>query len=185
MKKLLLIAICSLLLFTGCSNKSDNINNNETNTSTNEVLETKESDVKVSNLKVIISDKTYTLNLENNKIINNDSTGNFLRIQKDSWGNSGSNGGTVTLNLTNQEVNGNIVVDSISKLTINLSNNSSFKGAINTTNEGEVSLTIDKSSSITLTSDTYIKSLTNEDSTNSNINLNGYKLYVNGVNLGN
>ncbi len=54
MKKLLLIAICSLLLFTGCSNKSDNINNNETNTSTNEVLETKESDVKVSNLKVII-----------------------------------------------------------------------------------------------------------------------------------
>ena len=69
MKKLLLIAICSLLLFTGCSNKSDNINNNETNTSTNEVLETKESDAKVSNLKVIISDKTYTLNLENNKTV--------------------------------------------------------------------------------------------------------------------
>ena len=128
-----------------------------------------------------VTNTTATINLENNKIINNDSTGNFLRIQKDSWGNSGSNGGTVNLNLTNQEVNGNIVVDSISKLTMKLLNNSSFKGTINGSNEGEVSLTLDKTSSITLTGNTYIKALTNADSTNSNINLNGYKLYVNGV----
>ncbi len=79
-------------------------------------------------------------------------------------------GVSITSNLTNQEVNGNIVVDSISKLTMKLSNGSSFKGAINNSNEGEVSLT-------------YVKSLTNEDTTNSNINLNGYKLYVNGVEL--
>ena len=128
-----------------------------------------------------VTNTTAEINLENNKIINNDSNGNFLRIQKDSWGNSGSNGGTVTLNLTNQEVNGNIVVDSISKLTMKLSDGSTFKGAINNSNEGEVSLTLDKSSSITLNGDTYIKSLTNNDSPNSNINLNGYKLYVNGV----
>ena len=128
-----------------------------------------------------VTNTTAEINLENNKIINNDSTGNFLRIQKDSWGNSGSNGGTVTLNLTNQEVNGNIVVDSISKLTMKLSDGSTFKGAINNSNEGEVSLTLDKSSSITLNGDIYIKSLTNTDSSNSNINLNGYKLYVNGV----
>ena len=130
-----------------------------------------------------VTNTTATINLENNKIINNDSTGNFLRIQKDSWGNSGSNGGTVTLNLTNQESTGNIVVDSISKLTMKLSNGSSFKGAINTANQGEVTLTLDKTSSITLTGNTYVKSLNNADSTNSNINLNGYKLYVNGVEL--
>lgn len=130
-----------------------------------------------------VTNTTAEINLENNKIVNNDSTGNFLRIQKDSWGNSGANGGTVTLNLTNQEVNGNIVVDSISKLTMKLSNGSTFKGAINNNNEGEISLTLDKTSSITLTGNTYIKSLTNADSTNSNINLNGYKLYVNGVEL--
>ena len=130
-----------------------------------------------------VTNTTATINLENNKIINNDSTGNFLRIQKDSWGNSGSNGGTVTLNLTNQETNGNIVVDSISKLTMKLSNGSLFKGTINSENEGEISLTLDKTSTITLTGNTYIKSLTNADSTNSNINLNGYKLYVNGVEL--
>ena len=128
-----------------------------------------------------VTNTTATINLENNKIVNNDTSGNFLRVQKDSWGNSGSNGGTVTLNLTNQKVSGNIVVDSISKLTMKLTNNSSFKGTINKSNEGEVSIILDKTSSITLTGDTYIKSLTNSDSSNSNINLNGYKLYVNGT----
>ena len=72
------------------------------------------------------------------------------------------------------------MVDEISKLTMNLSNNSSFKGTINNSNVGEVNLTLDKTSTITLTGDTYVKSLTNADTTNSNINLNGYKLYVNG-----
>lgn len=127
-----------------------------------------------------VTNTKATITLENNKFTNNDSTGNFLRIQKDSWGNSGSNGGDVTLNATNQKINGNIVVDEISKLTMKLSNNSSFKGAINNSNQGEVNLTLDKTSTITLTGDTYVKSLTNADTTNSNINLNGYKLYVNG-----
>ena len=130
-----------------------------------------------------VTNTTATINLENNKIINNDSTGNLLKVQKDSWGNSGSNGGTVTLNLTNQDIEGNVVVDSISKLTMNLTSGSSFKGAINNSNKGEVTLTLDKTSTITLTGNTYVKTLTNADTTNSNINLNGYKLYVNGVEL--
>lgn len=128
-----------------------------------------------------VTNTTAEINLENNTIVNNDDTGNFLRIQKDSWGNSGSNGGTVTLNMTNQKATGNIVVDSISKLTMNLTNGSSFSGAINSDNAGEVELTLDSSSSITLTGDTYVKSLTNADTTNSNIHTNGYKLYVNGA----
>ena len=128
-----------------------------------------------------VTNTTAEINLENNAIVNNDDTGNFLRIQKDSWGNSGSNGGTVTLNMTNQKATGNIVVDSISRLTINLTNGSSFSGAINSDNAGEVELVLDDSSSITLTGDTYVKSLTNADATNSNIHTNGYKFYVNGT----
>ena len=128
-----------------------------------------------------VTNTTAEINLENNKIVNNDAAGNFLRIQKDSWGKSGSNGGTVTLNLTNQSATGNIVVDSISSLTMSLKNGSTFKGAINSANAGAVSLSLDKSSKLTLTGDTYVKSLTNADSTNSNINFNGYKLYVNGT----
>lgn len=128
-----------------------------------------------------VTNTTAEINLENNKIVNNDASGNFLRIQKDSWGKSGSNGGTVTLNLINQSATGDIVVDSISSLTMSLKNGSTFKGAINSANAGTVSLGLDKSSTLTLTGDTYIKSLTNADTTNSNINTNGYKLYVNGT----
>lgn len=128
-----------------------------------------------------VTNTTAEINLENNKIINNDTSGNFLRIQKDSWGKSGSNGGTVTLNMTNQSATGNIVVDSISSLTMSLKNGSTFKGAINSANAGNISLILDASSKLTLTGDTYVKSLTNADSTNSNINFNGYKLYVNGT----
>lgn len=130
-----------------------------------------------------VTNTTAEINLENNQIVNNDTTGNFLRIQKDSWGNSGSNGGTVTLNLTNQKATGNIVVDSISSLTMNLTNNSSFVGTTNGENAGEVSLTLDETSTLTLTGDTYLKSLTNADASNSNIKLNGYKLYIDGVEL--
>jgi len=130
-----------------------------------------------------VTNTTATINLENNQFINNDQTGNFLRIQQDSWGKSGSNGGTVTLNLTNQKAAGNIVVDSISNLTMNLKNGSTYTGAINSDNTGEVHLTLDSSSTLILTGDTYLTSLTNADSTNSNINLNGHKLYVNGTEL--
>ena len=125
-----------------------------------------------------ISNTSAIINLTNNKIINNDSTGYFLRVGADAWGNTGSNGGKVTLNLTNQEVNGNIGVDEISSLTISMIE-SSFKGAIDA-KDGEVNLTLDKTSTITLTGDSYVTSLTNLDSSNSNIDLNGYKLYVDG-----
>ena len=57
MKKILLIFIC-LILITGCKNNSTvhkkNINR---------------SDEKMSNIKVTISNKTYILNLENNKTV--------------------------------------------------------------------------------------------------------------------
>ena len=69
MKKILLVAVCSLILLTGCTNKSnsDNLNNNKTNNSATQDNETKDSDVKVSNIKVTIDNKTYTLELEDNE----------------------------------------------------------------------------------------------------------------------
>ena len=128
---------------------------------------------------IYVSNTSAVINLENNNFINNDSNGYFFRAQKDSWGKEGSNGGIATLNLTNQEVNGNIGVDEISSLTMNMKS-SSYKGMIDAKN-GEVKITLDKSSEITLTGDSYITSLENADSSNSNINLNGYKLYINGI----
>lgn len=131
-----------------------------------------------------VTNTTATINLTNNTIVNNDESGNFLRAQKDSWGNSGSNGGTVTLNMTNQTASGNIVIDSISTLTMNLKEKSSFTGAINTKNEAKsITLKLDKTSQIKLTGDSYVTSLEDEGETYSNIDFNGYTLYVNGTAL--
>lgn len=128
---------------------------------------------------IYVSNTSAIINLTNNKFTNNDSTGYFLRAQADAWGNEGSNGGKVNLNLTNQDVDGNIGVDEVSSLTMKMVS-SNFKGMIDA-KDGEVKLTLDASSTITLTGDSYVTSLENADSTNSNINLNGYKLYVGGV----
>ena len=129
-----------------------------------------------------ITNTTATINLTNNTIVNNDTTVNFLRAKTDSWGKSGSNGGNVTLNMTNQKATGNIVIDSVSTLVMNMKSNSYYEGAINTDNSAKsITLTLDSTSSIKLTADTYVTSLENADTTNSNINFNGYKLYVNGT----
>ena len=129
-----------------------------------------------------VTNTTATINLTNNTIVNNDTTGNFLRAKTDSWGKSGSNGGNVTLNMTNQKATGNIVIGSVSTLVMNMKSNSYYEGAINTDNSAKsIKLTLDSTSAIKLTADTYITSLENADTTNSNIDFNGYKLYVNGT----
>ena len=102
-------------------------------------------------------------------------------MQKDSWGNSGENGGDVTLTMTNQKAAGNIVVDSISTLKMIMKSGSSYTGTINGDNSAEsITLTLDKNSKIKLTGDSYVSSLENADTSNSNIDFNGYTLYVNG-----
>ena len=92
-----------------------------------------------------------------------------------------NNGGDVTLNLTKQDADGNIVIDSISTLVMNMKNNSTFTGVINSANEAKsIVLNLDATSKIKLEGDCYISELNNKDSSNSNIDFNGYKLYVNG-----
>lgn len=130
---------------------------------------------------IFVTNTTATVSLTNNTIINNDSEGAFLRIQAGKWGTSGSNGGTVTLNTSNQNIEGDIYVDKISTLTMKFADKSTFKGTINGDNTAKtLSVSLDKSSTLILTGDTYITSLENEVSDNSNINLNGHTLYVNG-----
>ena len=129
---------------------------------------------------IFVTNTTAEVNLTNNKIVNND--GDFLRIQAGKWGNSGSNGGDMTLNMTNQEVNGNIIVDNISTLAMNLSQSSNYTGTINSAKTAKsITLKLDSSSKITLTGDSYVTSLEDADTSYSNINFNGYKLYVNGT----
>ena len=65
---------------------------------------------------------------------------------------------------------------------MNLTNSSSYMGTINSENSAKnITLKLDTSSKITLTGDSYVTSLEDSDSSYSNINFNGYKLYVNGT----
>lgn len=163
-------------IFLYQSMSGDAANGNSEFTANNSKITTNNGDT------FYVTNTTATINLENNTIINNDNTGNFLRVQKDSWGNSESNGGIVTLVMTNQEVTGNIVIDSISTLDMTMKSNSYYEGIINGDNEAKsVNLTLDETSKIKLTGDSYVTSLEDSDTSYSNIDFNGYKLYINGV----
>lgn len=126
----------------------------------------------ITNTDAIINLENTTLSYGSNILISAKGTSE--------WGTSNSNGGNLTFNANNQKLDGNIEIDSISTLTLNLTS-SSYKGIINENNEAKsVVLKLDSNSEITLMGDYYLTGLENEDTTNSNINFNGYKLYVNG-----
>ncbi len=127
-----------------------------------------------------VTNTTAEIKLENN-IFTNES-GDFLRIQAVKWGNSGANGGVVTLSASAQEIVGDIVVDNISSLDFKLENDSFLKAAINADNTAKaVNVELSADSVIVLTKDSYITTLVNADADNKNIYGNGHKLYVNGV----
>lgn len=69
-------------IFLYQSMSGDASNGNATFTAKNSKITTNKGD------SFYITNTTATINLTNNTIVNNDSTGNFLRAQKDSWGNS-------------------------------------------------------------------------------------------------
>ena len=128
---------------------------------------------------IYVNNTTAEADLTGNTILMPNTT-TLVKAAADSrWGKDGENGGHLTLRASNQELNGNIVADSISTVSLDMTNSSSLVGAINTDNTAkEITMKLSKDSTWTLTGDSYVKSLTNEDTTNSNIHLNGYKLVV-------
>ena len=115
------------------------------------------------------------VNLENAELLLSDD-GTLLIVSAGRWGKDGKNGGNCTLNAKAQTLTGDIQVDAISSLKLNLTEASSYTGAI--TGEGKVAVTLDASSAWTLTGDSYVTSF---DGDLSQIVLNGYTLYINGV----
>ena len=94
----------------------------------------------------------------------------FMSIKgTNAWGRSGSNGGDVTLTITNENIKGNFVIDNISTLNIKIVK-STIEGTINVDNTAKNAyITIDKESRITLTGNSYCTSLVNEISDGSNL----------------
>ena len=132
-----------------------------------------------------VTNTNAVINLNNVKIINEDSDNILLSVCDDGW-NGADN--IATVNATDQTLEGTILVGSNATLTLNLSDGSSFTGSISgeitnakgdtvSTKVGEVNVSLDDSSTWTLTADTYISSFEGDVS---NIVSNGYTLYVNG-----
>ena len=126
-----------------------------------------------------VNNTTAEVDLSNNAI-SMPNTSTLVKAAADSrWGKTGENGGHLTLRTSNQELSGNIMADSISTIALDMTNGSSLVGAVNTDNAAkEVTVKLSKDSNWILTGDSYVKSLNNEDTTGSNIHLNGYKLVV-------
>lgn len=124
------------------------------------------------------------MNLFGVEFINQDSDGYLLNVSGNSashgWGTAGKNGGQLELTATNQTLNGDIVVDTISTLYMTLSDNSNFTGTINiidnaqggTAVDNNAVITVESGSTWTLTGNCTVTSLTN----NGTINFNGYTI---------
>lgn len=122
--------------------------------------------ISLSGVELTLADGTYLLNVAGN----NSSRG---------WGTAGANGGNTTFNLSKQTVAGDIYVDSISTLDMMIADSSSFTGSINSdgTAASSLALTIDSTSTWTLTADSYVTAF---NGSTANIVMNGHTLYVNG-----
>lgn len=81
-----------------------------------------------------VTNTDCTIQLDNVKIQNEDPAGALLRVSGNSgsrgWGKAGANGGRARFTVQNQQMEGNILVDSISRLSMTLGKNSRWDGAL-------------------------------------------------------
>jgi len=105
-------------------------------------------------------------------------TGTLIEAAAGNWGTSGANGADITFTADKQALTGDVVADSISTVTLNLSNYSSLKGTINSDDTASaITLALDATSTWNVTADSYLSSLIDDDTTLANIDDNGYTIY--------
>jgi len=131
-----------------------------------------------------VTNTNAVINLSNVDLINEGSD-ILISVCDDGWSGAGN---IATLNADAQKLSGVILVGSDSTLTLNLINGSAFEGTVSgeisnakgivvSTEVGTVNVTLDATSTWTLTADTYISSFEGDTA---NVISNGYKLFVNG-----
>ena len=135
-----------------------------------------------------VTNTSAVITLSGVTITNEDSDNILLSVCDDGW-SGGSN--TAVLNASAQKLSGAIKVGDNATLTLNLTNGSTFEGYVDgkitnasgttvSTEAGTVSVTLDSSSTWTLTGDSYV---TEFNGSAANVISNGYTLYVNGAAL--
>ena len=135
-----------------------------------------------------VTNTSAVITLEGVEIVNEDEDNILISVCDDGW-SGGSN--TAKMNASAQSLSGAVLVGSNSSLALNLANGSSFEGYVDgnitnakgdtvSTEVGNVTVTLDESSTWTLTGDSYV---TEFNGNAENVIGNGYTLYVNGTAL--
>ncbi len=135
-----------------------------------------------------VTNTNAVITLENVKITNEDVANILISVCDDGWSGGGN---AATLNASAQELSGAVLVGKGSTLTLNLANGSTLEGCVDgtitnakgetvSTEVGTVSVTLDDTSTWTLTGDSYV---TEFNGNAANVISNGYTLYVNGAAL--
>ena len=135
-----------------------------------------------------VTNTNAVITLEGVEIVNEDADNILLSVCADGWSGSSN---IATLKAIAQKLVGVIKVGSDSSLTLELTDGSTFEGSIDgsivnakgetvSTDVGTVSVTLDSTSTWTLTGDSYVTEFNGDAA---NVISNGYTLYVNGVAL--
>ena len=125
------------------------------------------------------------ITLKGVELVNRDEDNVLLSVCNDGWSGAGN---VAELNAVGQALSGTILVGEDSSLALNLTEGASFEGAIGgeivnakgdtvSTAVGEVTVSLDDTSTWTLTANT---SITAFEGNLDNVDANGYTLYVNG-----
>ena len=106
------------------------------------------------------------------------SSGVLAEVTSDRWGKTGANGGDFSLTGIRQELAGDILANSISTVTVNLTQNTKLEGAVNKENTAKkAALLLDASSSWNVTADSYVTVFKDADQRFNNIKTNGHTIY--------
>ena len=132
-----------------------------------------------------VTNTNAVITLENVEIVNEDEDNVLISVCDDGWSGGGN---TAELDASTQNLSGAVLVGSNSSLDLNLTNGSSLEGYVDgkianargetvSTEVGNVTVTLDESSTWVLTGDSYV---TEFNGNAENVIGNGYTLYVNG-----
>ncbi len=135
-----------------------------------------------------VTNTNAVITLSGVNIVNEDKKNVLLSVCDDGWSGAGN---VATLKASGQILSGAILVGDNSNLTLELANGSTFEGFVDgsivnasgqtvSTEVGEVNVTLDGSSTWTLTADSYVNSFSGSAA---NVVSNGHTLYVGGVAL--
>lgn len=107
----------------------------------------------------LVTNTTAWVTVQNNKI--SCKSGDLMIVKADEWGVKGSNGGHASLFVDKQTLNGDITVDSISSLNLELHKGGKLNGKINATENrcAQVKVKLDAGSTWTSKGDSYLTSI--------------------------